>query len=295
MQMRIGVVINHSAGSPKDRSLRKRIEELLGAGAVLKIHSASHGAGLRAAANRSIQEGCNVLVAAGGDGTVSSLAALLAGTGMTLGVLPVGTLNHFARDLGIPSDLNRASQVILAGHSTLVDVGELNGRFFINNSSLGLYPSIVRRRERSEKTGTSRLLAFAAAIVFALRRYPFLDAHIRVDGNEIDRRSPFFFIGNNHYEVEGLRLGRRSSLNGGSLSLYTAHRTGRVGLLRIAVSALLRRLRRNHDFEILAAHELQISTRRKRLAVALDGEVVHMTPPLQYSIRAGALRVMVPA
>jgi diacylglycerol kinase family enzyme len=295
MRLRIGVVLNDSAGSCNDRSLRGRIQESLGSGADVSIHSAPGGAELRAAATRYIQEGCNVLVAGGGDGTVSSLASLLVGSGIALGVLPLGTLNHFARDLGIPSDLDRASRVILAGHSTMVDIGELNGRFFINNSSLGLYPSIVRRRERRERTGSSRLLAFAAAIVFALRRYPFLDAHVRVDGNEIVRRSPFFFIGNNGYEVEGLRLGRRASVAGGSLSLYTANRTGRLGLLRIAVSALFRTLRRNRDFEILAAHELLISTHRKRLAVALDGEVVHMAPPLRYSIRPAALRVMTPA
>lgn len=294
MPTRIGVVLNKAAGSSSENNLRDRITELLGVGTTLHIHSAPHGADLRSVAARAVQEGCEVLVAAGGDGTISGVASLLVDTGIALGVLPMGTLNHFARDLGIPPDLASAANVILAGHSRKIDIGELNGRFFINNSSLGLYPSIVRRRELSERTGSSRLLAFAAAIFFALRRYPFLHAHVRVDGKEIDRRSPFFFIGNNHYDVEGLRLGRRSCLDGGLLSLYTAHRTGRLGLLRIAIAALFHRLRLNRDFEIMTAHELSISTRRKRLAVALDGEVVHMTPPLRYSIRPGALRVMVP-
>src|SRR5450432_3405046 len=124
MRLRIGVVLNDSAGSCNDRSLRGRIQESLGSGADVSIHSAPGGAELRAAATRYIQEGCNVLVAGGGDGTVSSLASLLVGSGIALGVLPLGTLNHFARDLGIPSDLDRASRVILAGHSTMVDIGE---------------------------------------------------------------------------------------------------------------------------------------------------------------------------
>lgn len=289
----IAVVLNRAAGSAKDRQARRHLRELLGAD--VNVYSAAGGAELRKFALKCIEDGCRVVVAAGGDGTINIVASLLVGTGVALGVLPMGTLNHFARDVGIPPDIDAASRVILAGHSTLVDVGKVNDRFFINNSSLGLYPSIVRRREHRERTGTSRLLAFAAAIVFVLRRYPFLHAHIQIDGKEIDRRSPFLFIGNNHYELEGLRLGRRSRIDGGVLSLYTANRTGRFGLLRIAVSALFRRLQLNRDFEALAAHDLTIATRRKRVSVALDGEVVHMTPPLHYTVQPAALRVMVPA
>ena len=295
MDLRIGVILNSSAGSAGDFRLRDRIRKLLSVdGRCLEFDSISRGADLRAAVDRCIQRGCNVLVAAGGDGTVSGLASLLINTGTILGVLPVGTLNHFARDLGIPPDLEGACKVILAGHSARVDAGKVNDRFFINNSSLGLYPSIVRRRERWERTGASRLLAFAAAIVFVLRRFPFLDVLVKADGHEIIRRSPFVLVGNNRYEVEGLRLGRRSTLTGGSLTLYTANRTGRLGLLRIALSALFRRLKQNRDFEIVSARELMIHTRRKRVAVALDGEVIHMTPPLRYSIQPAALRVMVP-
>jgi diacylglycerol kinase family enzyme len=296
MSLRIGVVLNRAAGSPKDRRMRAQIAEMLGGeGRSLEIHSARRGAELKDGAVKLMERGCDILVAAGGDGTVSTLASILIGTGIPLGVLPLGTLNHFARDLRIPPGLKEACDTILAGNSTLVDAGEVNGRYFINNSSLGLYPSIVRRREHWERTGWSRLLAFAAAIVYALRRYPFLTVEMSVDGKGIARRTPFVFIGNNQYELEGLRLGRRSRLDGGCLALYTAHRTGRWGLVRIAVSALFRRLQRYRDFEIQSVHELSIGTRRRRVAVALDGEVAHMTPPLLYSIHPGALRVMVPA
>ncbi len=297
MNLRIGVVLNPRAGPSHIRKeLLRRIEMLLNAGShSVEIRMAASGGEVRPAAESFLQQGCNVIVAGGGDGTVSNIASLLPDRDISLGVLPLGTLNHFARDLGIPGDLEGAAQLILAGHTKMVDVGELNGHFFLNNSSLGLYPSIVRRREIWERTGFSRLLAFAAATVSALRRYPFLNARLCVDGKDLFRKSPFIFVGNNQYEIEGLRLGRRSRLDAGTLAIYTAHRTGRFGLMRIAASALLKHLRRNRDFEVFNAHELVLETRRGRLAVALDGEIVHMAPPLRYLIRPAALRVLAPA
>lgn len=295
MELPLGVVVNLSAGTPKIRSIQDRIKLLLGRdGNAPQVHFASTGTELLSASKLLIEQGYKVLVGAGGDGTLSALASLLVDTNVTLGVLPLGTRNHFARDLGIPSDLETACKVILSGRVAHVDVGKLNDRFFVNNSSLGLYPSIVRRRELWEKTGATRMLAFAAAIIFALRRYPFLDVRVHVDGNDLVRRSPFVFVGNNQYEVEGLQLGRRASLNSGALALYTANRAGRIGLLRISLSALFHRLKRIRDFEVLLARELLIETRRKRVRVALDGELFHMAPPLHYSVKPGALRVIVP-
>jgi diacylglycerol kinase family enzyme len=249
---------------------------------------------MRAAAVRAIDEGADVVVAAGGDGTVSAVAGIVAGTAAVLGVIPLGTLNHFARDLNIPLDPRDAAMVLVRGKTAKVDVGEVNGRRFINNSSLGLYPSIVRYRESRERTGWSRLLAFGSGCLVALRRYRFLRLHMEVDGEVYNRRSPFLFVGNNRYEVEGLRLGRRSRLDEGKLSLYLSDRTGRFGLLRIAVSALLKQLRLQHDFVVLPAQAVVVTAHRKRVQVALDGEVMKLHPPLRYSIRPGMLKVFRP-
>ena len=249
---------------------------------------------MRAAAVRAVDGGADVVIAAGGDGTVSAVAGVVAGTGAVLGVIPLGTLNHFARDLNIPLDPREAAMVLVRGKTGKVDVGEVNGRRFINNSSLGLYPSIVRYRESRERTGWSRLLAFGSGCLVALRRYRFLRLHMEVDGEIYNRRSPFLFVGNNRYEVEGLRLGRRSRLDEGKLSLYLSDRTGRFGLLRIAVSALLKQLRLQHDFVVLPAQAVVVTAHRKRVQVALDGEVMKLHPPLHYSIRPGMLRVFRP-
>jgi diacylglycerol kinase family enzyme len=246
------------------------------------------------AAKMAVESGVDAVLAAGGDGTVSAVASVVAGTRAILGVIPLGTLNHFARDLNIPLDPHEAAMVLVRGKTGRVDVGEVNGRRFINNSSLGLYPSVVRYRESREKTGWSRLVAFAAGCLVALRRYRFLRLHMEVDGTAYDRRSPFLFVGNNRYEVEGLRLGRRKRLDEGKLSLYLSDRTGRLGLVRIAISALTKRLRLRHDFVVLPAQAVIVQAHRKRIQVALDGEVMKLHPPLRYSIHPGMLQVFRP-
>jgi diacylglycerol kinase family enzyme len=211
-------------------------------------------------------------------------------------VLPLGTLNHFAKDLRIPLTLEEAARNVCEGREVSVDVSEVNGQVFINNSSLGLYPRIVRRREKlQERSGSGKWSAFVRAALAMLRRYPFLDVRLSADGQEIVRKTPFVFVGNNEYQTESVQMGGRERLDAGHMSLYVAHRTGRLGLLRLALSALFGRLRQAKDFDSHSAQEIWVETRRhKRLPVATDGEVTVMTTPLHYRIRPGALRVIVP-
>jgi diacylglycerol kinase family enzyme len=266
-------------------------------GVEARVELAREGVQVVELARRALQNGARAVVAGGGDGTVSAVASALAGTDRPLGVLPLGTLNHFAKDLGIPLALEEATRNICEGRAVSVDVGEVNGQVFINNSSLGLYPRIVRRREKlQERSGSGKWSAFLRAGVVVLRRYPFLDVRLSADGEEIARRTPFVFVGNNEYEVEGTNIGARERLDAGRLSLYVAHRTGRLGLLRLALRALFGGLRQAKDFDALRAQEIWVETRRpKRLPVATDGEVNVMTTPLYYRVRPGALRVIVPA
>ncbi|HYJ46776.1 MAG TPA: diacylglycerol kinase family protein, partial [Pyrinomonadaceae bacterium] len=222
--------------------------------------------------------------------------SVLIDTDTPLGVLPLGTLNHFAKDLKIPLDLEGAARVLFEGQEIRVDVGEVNGRIFLNNSSLGLYPNIVRYREKQqERLGRGKWPAFVWATLTMLKRYPFLNVRLSTDEQTLIRRAPFVFIGNNEYEMESFQIGARSCLDKGQLSLYVAHRTGRLGLLRLALRALFGGLRQEHDFDAMCTKEIWIETRRpKRLRVATDGEVSIMTTPLHYRVRPGALRVLVP-
>ena len=241
-------------------------------------------------------EGFDGIVAAGGDGTVSSVAGAAADAGIPLGVLPMGTLNHFAKDLGLPLKLEDAARVIAADHLRVIDLGEVNGRRFVNNSSIGLYPHIVSQRERQqERLGRGKWLAMLSAAVWAFRRYP--TVRVTIDAGDrvlLPRDTPFVFVGNNWYQMRLLSLGGRSCLDNGELSLYVAVPTGRVGLLRLALRTLLGRLDQARDFESMCLPALTVETRKRTLKVALDGEVTRLEPPLEYRVVPRALSVFSP-
>jgi diacylglycerol kinase family enzyme len=128
----------------------------------------------------------------------------------------------------------------------------------------------------------------------ALRRYPFLGVTLVVDGKEVLRRTPFVFIGNNEYLMEGFAIGERSGMEDGLLSLYVAQRPGRWRLLQLALRALTGKLRQARDFDAILATDIVVQSKKKRLRVATDGEVTVMTPPLHYRIRPASLIVMRP-
>ncbi|MDQ6639187.1 MAG: sphingosine kinase [Pseudomonadota bacterium] len=291
------VIVNAGSGEGNDPALIDRLAELLaGAGLHAKIDLAHGGDAIAALVANAIAQRPRLIVAGGGDGTVSSVAAALVDTGIAFGVLPLGTLNHFAKDLGIPLELAGAVAVLAEGRLARVDVGEVNERIFVNNSSLGLYPDIVRDRERQQKRlGRGKWPALAWATIAALKRYPFLGVSLVVDGKAASRRTPFVFIGNNEYRMEGFAIGERSTIDGGCLSLYVAQRPGRWRLLLLALRALTGRLRQARDFDAMLATGIDIQSRRRRLRVATDGEVTVMTPPLRYRVRPASLIVMRPA
>ena len=194
----------------------------------------------------------------------------------------------------IPSDLEAAAHTIIAGHTTEVDVAEVNNRVFLNNSSLGLYPIIVREREKRQRLGSGKWPAFVWATIQALRRYPFLDVRLRVKDQFVDRTTPFVFVGNNEYAMESFNIGLRDRLDRGVLSIYITHRTSRLKLISLALRALIGRLRDDKDFLALSSNEVKIETAHKRLRVAFDGEIEVMETPLTYRVRTRALRVIVP-
>lgn len=296
--VRVEIILNASAGSGDQEAARHTLAEIFAAESDLEAHVslARSGAEIVEMARRAVaDEEVRIVVAGGGDGTVNAVAAELVGTDKTLGVLPLGTLNHFAKDLHIPLDLEGAARNLIEGEGVRVDVGEVNGRIFINNSSLGLYPSIVRHREKQqERLGRGKWFAALWATVEVFRRYPLFSVRLSADGQEFRRRTPFVFIGNNEYQMDAFNLGARSCLDAGQLSLHVTRDIGRWGLVRLAASALLGRLRESRDFDALCTREVWIETRRTRLRVATDGEVNIMRSPLHYRVRPAALRVIAP-
>jgi diacylglycerol kinase family enzyme len=289
------VILNSTAGQKTGEKPEKIATLFRTHGVEAKVVRAEHGSKLGDLARKAVASGEEIIVAGGGDGTISAVAAEVIGSGKTLGVLPLGTLNHFAKDLRIPLNLEAAIAVLAKGRTEQIDVGEVNGFTFINNSSLGLYPRIVSKREQQqEHLKRGKWPAFVYASLDAFRRYPLMSLKIALEGKQLIRRTAFVFIGNNEYEIAGFKLGARSCLSAGNLGLYLTHRTGRLGMLRLAFRALFGRLNQAADFESFCVEEARIETRKKRLLVATDGEVTMMETPLHYRIRRGALRVIVP-
>ncbi len=288
-------ILNGAAGTNRADEAREVIARIAAeSGARAQIHIAGSGADIGDLARRAVEQGAVAVIAGGGDGTVNAVASMLVGSDVALGVLPLGTLNHFAKDLGIPLDIEAAIRTIFQGRLRSVDAGEVNGRIFLNNSSLGIYPRVVRYREAERAQGHSKWIAFARAILTALQRHTLFHVHLRTDGDkELSRATAFVFVGNNEYEMTGLRIGARKSLEAGNLWVCVPRRGGRGDLLRLALRALLGRIQ-DSDLHVLTAREIVIQTGKRRPSVATDGEVAHMAAPLRYRILPRALNVIVP-
>lgn len=293
---RIAVIVNPRAGTAAGhpRIAAEMTDLFRAAGSDVDVIELGEGQDLTKVA-REASTRATIVTAAGGDGTVNSVAAGVVDSQAALGVLPLGTLNHFARDLHIPFDLPKAVAVVVAGHIGRVDVGEVNGALFLNNSSIGVYPSIVEEREALRRRGHRKWPAMAIATVQVLGRYRGVRVTIEVDGLRRTWRTPFVFIGNNAYQIDGLRLGERARLDEGKLFVYLSPQLRAHQLPLLLAKALIGRARRSGDFEILPAAELWIGTSKvRRQRVALDGEVEPMHTPLHYRTRPKALRVVVP-
>ena len=234
-------------------------------------------------------------VAAGGDGTVNCVANVVAGTGRCMGVLPAGTLNHFARDLGLPPELPDAVRVVAGAVTRRVDAGTVNGQVFVNNSSLGAYPLMVLDRERMKRTGWNKWVSLATASARSFFQLLQVWVEVEVDGRTQVCRTPYVFLGNNEYCVEGTRIGHRERLDAGVLSVYFARGIGRWGVVKMAVAALFGRVRELREHEELKGRRVTLRLHRRNPRVALDGEVRRMRAPLEYRILPGALQVHCPA
>jgi diacylglycerol kinase family enzyme len=250
---------------------------------------------IAATVDRLIAGGAPLIVAGGGDGTINLVAARMVDATTTLGVLPLGTLNHFARDLGIASGIDAAVRVIAANHPIVVDAGEVNGHVFLNNSSMGLYPRIISDREHARRhLGLGKWPALARATWLALRDPSSFNAVVCVDGKELERRTPFIFVGNNMYVLEGFSLGKRTRLDAGVLSLHVLRPKTTLGLLWLGFRALFGIGSQRMDFDAIEATEFRVEAHRPRIEVATDGELAIMATPVRYRIRPGALRVLAP-
>lgn len=234
----------------------------------------------------------DVVVGGGGDGTLRTAAARLAGKRAALGVLPLGTFNHFAKDLGIPLDLDGAARAVALGTPRPRDIAAVNGRIFINHAGVGIYPHMVAHRERLRgRRGFGKFTAMAVATLEALRSYRTFGLRIRIAGEARTRRSPFLFVAANGYILDAYGLARHGDAE--KLTLLVAHDAGRWTLFRMGLKAFFGRLGED-AYDRFVFERAVIESRRERLLVELDGEVEALRPPLEFTLLPDALRVIQP-
>lgn len=294
--MRAAVVVNASAGAlsgTRPRLDRADLESRLRAAGIVAQFAYPSPDRLCDAIDRALAGHPDLLVAGGGDGTVSAAASGLTGCPQTaLGILPLGTLNHFCKDLGIGGGLEDAVAAIARGHAREVDVAQVNGRIFVNNCSVGAYPEAVRRRERlRERDGHPKMLAMALASLAVLRR---LRVELRLDGRIAACRTPAVLVSNNRYDTRLLKEDRRERLDSGELWTYTTKAEKPLHLAWLAVRALFGRLEETDDFESWPSHTVRLSLPRYDTLVGIDGEVLRLRLPLDFKILPRALRVLAP-
>ena len=275
------------------------------AGIADKVEAALHDAGVDAeielieggdceVRSKAIAErGDALLIVGGGDGTISAAASALVGTNTKLGILPLGTLNHFSRDLGIPTDLGEAAKLIASGSEKRVYVAEMIGRIFINNRAIGLYPLLIVDRDLQRKRlGRSKRLAMLVASFRTLVRFNHQRLTLTVNDEKARIDTPLLFVGNNDYRLDIGAPGQRESLDDGALCVLLMRKKTRTGLIGASIRALLDRVRSDDMVRIDGVERLRVGSHRGQLAVSLDGEVVRSAPPLDYRIRKQALTVI---
>jgi len=223
----------------------------------------------------------------GGDGTISAVAGLVAGTKATLIPLPGGTLNHFIKDLGVPQNIDEALARLKKCKLRSIDIASVNDTYFINNSSLGIYPLSLRTREEIE----GYIGKWPAAVAASWRALVRLKSYRVTIGDETFN-TPFVFVGNNGYSFAGLSGIERTRLDEGILTVYAAKTQSHLALLKIALFALVGKAKQLSEFDEYHPTELAIQIARSHLSISHDGEVSQLSPPLTYRIHPGALRIL---
>ncbi len=299
-QRSLTLLWNSSSGWSDSDKARLSVEAILaGDGSQVDVRQVERGMDIVEESRGIVASGADVLIAAGGDGTINAAASALIYQPTALGVIPAGTLNHFARDLEIPLEADEAAHLAVHGRVITVDAASVNGRIFINNSVLGLFPNYRTAREAWERHGfgrsrLGRFIAIVASVWKVFWRLPHLTVSLTVEGRKRTLRTPFVLVGNNEHRMEGLALGSRSSLDRGKLWVYVMRSCSRWRLLRMVVGLVLGRAPRESIFDIFPASELTIESKRRHIGVGIDGEMARMETPLNYKCLPGALRTVVP-
>jgi diacylglycerol kinase family enzyme len=244
----------------------------------------------------AVAHASGAVVVAGGDGTINAVASACVGVNRPLGIVPAGTFNYVARNLGLPTDIAEAVSVIVNGLTRGVDIGEVNGRIFLNNAGFGLYSKMVERRENDKRRfGRSRLVAFLSGLRCLLGVHPLYKIDLTADGKFERLRTTTLFFGCNALQLEHFNVAAADCLRQGKLAVLSLKLHSRWDIAVATCAALIGRLDKADSTDAFCASTVHVQTRRRRLKVAIDGEIARLRPPLRVTLRPGALQVFAPA
>lgn len=252
---------------------------------------------LKAAIEAEVRKGAKRILVSGGDGSIATAASVVAGTDVELALLPGGTLNHFARDNGIPADSAEALEVAQGETTRKVDVGYVGERIFLNTSSIGAYVTFVRVREKFEKRFGYRIASGLAFIRILTRLRP-VRIQVEVDGRTNTYRSPIVFVGVGQRELKMPSLGGRIASGERGLQVMVVNGSSAARVLALALAAVARGTKRasgTPEMDSFIVDRFAIELRHTSAGVAVDGEIVVMETPLQYRIARDALTIVVPS
>ena len=294
---RLCVIGNRGSGRKDARKQTEAIRDALeGKVAEFAVRETDQGDQLTSLARRAVDDGFDIVVALGGDGTQAAVAGALAGTDTLMGVLPGGTFNYFARDLGVGETVEDALATLLDASVQSVDVGQIENLIFLNNVSLGAYPHILKTREGIYKRwGRSRLAAYWSVLVAMRRlRHP-MHLTAMVDGQSRDFTTALVFVARSALQLDAFGLDGADAIRAGQFAVLIAKARRPLPLLRSAFRLALGFSAKDSDFDLIITDKLTIDTGRRQQLIAHDGEKTRMVSPFHLRVRHGALRVLVPA
>ena len=260
----------------------------------LEVVRVAHGLDCVSLIRDRMREGIRLFVAAGGDGTINSVIQPLIHTDAILGVIPAGTYNHFAKDLGIPLSWREALEVVVSGATRPIDTARINERFFVNNISMGLYPELVARREEKGRD-YPRWKARLYAAFGTLQKFPHVAVTLDSEHHQEVIRTHVLMISNNSYDLSRLGIeAPRLALEEGRLSVYWLPHMPRLALTRFVAHYLAGRVREAPGFRSFRTSRIKVDSSKHHLHIGVDGEVVTMATPLLITIAPQSLSVKVP-
>lgn len=290
--------MNKKSGSGSSVKRKERLEQIFRKYNIEAEVNLIKGKHIQKVVSRKLNSHYDTIIACGGDGTISAVAGAITNTDITLGVIPLGTFNHFAKDNGIPLNIEKAVDIIAQNNIELIDTAEVNDIVFVNNSSIGLYTRMVKIRELYKKSGYGKISALLITlfnilikVIFRLPAYRFI---VHTENYKKDFISPFVFIGNNEYNTGLLNFGSREGLDEGELSLYYIECESNKSLLGVIFDRRTSKQKLLGDFSDNNHKKIKIGTNRKKLYVSVDGEIFKMSSRLTYRTMPKSLRLIKP-